>query len=467
MDNFENLNNNNESEINPNLFQTEEETAPVSNAVSVMPQMFQEAENKVIMAEQFSQQTEFINSQRTETPRRKGRFASVAAAALAIAVIGGAAGFGGAYFGNNIFTQDSQPSTVVQIPETKTASVNGEKDEEVYLVTDTLAKNNATKEMNAADLYAYVEDTVVAINLYQTGTRGREEVSGIAGSGVIFSTDGYVLTNHHVIVGTEKIGVIITDTAADGTVTSNEYMAEIVGMDEGTDLAVLKISRDGGFKAAAIGDSSSLRMGQEVCALGYPLGLAKSITNGIVSGLNREVESGGYELSSIQIDAAVNMGNSGGPLFDMYGNVVGIVNKKLVYDNLVENMGFAITIDEAKPIINDLLNYGKVASRPVLGITTSALNEYSAQMYGFDITSGLLVNSINRKAPVASSGLAVGDIIVKVNEKDVASVSDVQTQTKTLKAGDTIKVTVVRYNEFGEKQEVVLTVELADPQALE
>lgn len=399
--------------------------------------------------------------------KKKGRFKTAVAAVLSVALIGGASGFGGVYFGYNYFASESEKQ-IVQLPESNSNAVETTiKDDEVLLAADTLAKNTTNKEMTPSELFEKVKDTVVGIKLYENVMRGRQVVSegSLVGSGVIFTTDGYILTNYHVITDYEKIGVLVSDY--DDPTEIYEYEAEIVGTDEPTDLAILKITRSEPFKAAPIGDSSSLKVGQYVCPIGYPLGLEKSMTLGIVSGLNREVEAGGYELSSIQIDAAVNMGNSGGPLFDMYGNVVGIVNKKLVYDNLVENMGFAITIDEAKPVINDLLAYGEITSRPVIGINTYELNQYVAQMYGLNITEGLLVYGINSSAPVSKSGLAVGDVITKVNGVEVYSVTDVQTLTKNLKAGDTIDATVVRYSEYGEKSEIIITIELTSKQSLE
>ena len=306
---------------------------------------------------------------------------------------------------------------------------------------ENTADINTTDEYTYQELFAEVNESIVIVNNYIADSSGGYTLYG-TGSGVIFTTDGYIITNHHVVQGCAKVSVIVSDSYSD----SEEIEAVLVGSDSATDLAVLKISRDKPFVAAALGNSDSLSVGQEVCAIGNPAGLNKTITNGIISGLNRYSSEGGYELSSIQTNAAINPGNSGGGLFDMYGNVVGIVNSKLVSTSsstTLENLGFAITINEAKPVISDLINYGYVTGRPALGITTIQVNEYTAQLYGLAAT-GLLVTDINEDAPVAKSGLRIGDVITAVNGTEVSSVAEVQAITKGMSAGDTITVTVSR-----------------------
>jgi serine protease Do len=292
----------------------------------------------------------------------------------------------------------------------------------------------------------------------------RIEDAGIVGSGVIFTEDGYILTNNHVIADAVDVLVVVGDP--DDPDESKTYPAEIVGADASTDLAVLKIDKGGDtLTAVPLGNSETLQPGQAIGVVGNPLGLAKTITQGIVSGINRMVGDGGYELHSIQIDAAVNPGNSGGPLFDMYGNVVGIVNQKLVYENVSEGLGFAISIDEAKPIISDLIENGEVTNRPVLGIMTRELNESFASALGLDVYKGLLINGVDRGAP-AYGVLAMGDVIVKVNGSEVGTVTDVQTLTLGMQAGDTITVTVVRQDQTGRSREVDLQVELTNSKSL-
>lgn len=448
--------NNEHNEFEFDSFTDLNEAAPPEQA---QPEAFVEAENFTEPEQESVKEPEHV--------RKTARFArlrGVIAAVLAIAIVGGGAGFGGAYYaGSRLLPNGNQQ--IVSADNVPQLALEPIAENVELAAKDTLvAANSSAKKLDATQLFEQVKDTVVGIKLYvnsQSRGRGTQTLidEGVVGSGVVFTTDGYILTNAHVISEADKIAVMVNDY--DDPSIVNEYEATVVGSDTPTDLAILKISRKDAFKAAPIGDSSTLKVGQVVCPIGNPLGMAKSMTQGIISGLNREADEGGYELSSIQIDAAVNPGNSGGPLFDMYGNVVGIVNKKYVYESMVENMGFAITIDEAKPIINDLLTYGEVTSRPVLGITTQQLNAYWATMLDLSIESGLLVTDVNPNAQ-AYSVLSKGDIITKVNGKDVASVTDVQTQTKGLKSGDTIKVTVVRFDNLGKGNEVEVTVELTN-----
>ncbi|GHV48552.1 serine protease Do-like HtrB [Clostridia bacterium] len=396
---------------------------------------------------------------RTKIPKRN-RFAQVVAAALAVVILGGASGFGGAY----LASRDNGPvvnySNTPRLPEYSAAQEIATP--ENGIVSEMLSASSG-KLMTAEQLYETVKDSVVLVNVYfnqpfRGGSSGASDTPAASGSGVVFTEDGYVLTCAHVISGSpSKISVVINDNEEE------EYTATVVGEDSATDLAVLKISTKTKLKAASIGSTKTLKVGQDVSVIGYPMTSTKSMTKGIISGLGRDVSSagqGGYALSSIQIDAAINMGNSGGPLFDMYGNVIGIVNLKFVYDNLVENMGFAINADEAKAIVNDLLANGTVTGRPAIGITTYQLTEFTADTMGNGISEGLLVSGIDDGAPVAKSGLAVGDIIIKAEGKPVSSVADVQTATKNMKPGDILTVTVVRFDQFGKKVEKDIKIEL-------
>ena len=379
---------------------------------------------------------------------------------IAAVAAGSLSGFGGSLIASRMggtrpaVTEDGTPgdnSPEQDDPEISTPTTTEYVKPEVEVNSDltsleNTADINTTDEYTYQELFAKVNESIVIVNNYiSSGTDGYTLYG--TGSGVIFTTDGYIITNHHVVQGSAKVSVVVSDGYSD----SEEIGAVLVGSDSATDLAILKIGRDQPFTAAALGNSDSLSVGQEVCAIGNPAGLNKTITNGIISGLNRYVSEGGYELSSIQTNAAINPGNSGGGLFDMYGNVVGIVNSKLVSTSsstTLENLGFAITINEAKPVISDLINYGYVTGRPALGITTVQVNEYTAQLYGLAAT-GLLVTDIREDAPVAKSGLRIGDVITAVNGTSVSSVADVQNITKGMSAGDTITVTVSRTSSNG------------------
>lgn len=447
------------------------------------------------------------NNQYNEQPRaKKGKIGTVIALVAAVAIIGSGAGFGGAYLASKsigiiggadgpttIITDDSDKHDNVSENDDKPSDDsdgmkdNGGADGDIAGALSAInnsAGSGAEKihpydvvatgvngEYTTTELYEAVNDTVVLVKVYTNAhyndyysyydyyfgysdpdeyekEEDKEPVYSGYGSGVVFTEDGYILTNAHVVDGAEKLIVEVNDYNKAGV--TYEYEATVVGSDESTDIAVIKISRDEPFVAAIIGDSNTLKVGQDVCAIGNPgvtgdVMFEHTMTKGIISGLNRVSLSEGYSLSLIQTDTAINSGNSGGGLFDMYGNVVGVVNSKIVTDTY-EGIGFALTINEAKPIMEDLLSYGYVKSRPVLGIITLELNEYRAELYGVRISKGLLVSEIRQDAEAAKSDLRVSDVITKINGVNVETVSDVQSIISKFKAGDTVTATVARAN---------------------
>ncbi len=452
-----------------------------------------------MQAQQMPQQTYQIPAQmqyqQPEPPRKKknGKFATAVAIIAAVTLIGGSAGFGGAYIatsiassGKNTVSDSAKPSASYNAESDQSGNESGNNGKDVSGAINALNQNDtgaaqktsakdvtatgANGAYTAEELYEAVNDTVVFVKIYQTtsssGYDYYDEYFGYgrgskkqdtepqyvgSGSGVVFTEDGYILTNNHVVESASKITVEVNDYN-DPNVT-HEYEATVIGRDSSTDIAVIKIERDEPFLAAKIGNSDMLKVGQSVAAIGNPgynqYLFKHTMTTGIVSGLGITcLADDGYSSTLIQTDASINYGNSGGGLFDMYGNVVGIVNQKIVIDSY-EGLGFAITINDVKPVIEDLLAYGYVKSRPMLGITTMPLNEYRAQLYGTKLSKGLLVTSISENAPVAQSGLKVADIITKINGTNVSSLAEVQTILSKLKVGDTITATVARENGSG------------------
>lgn len=394
-----------------------------------------------------------------EPPRKKKVNGGLIAGMLALAVaVGGISGFGGSYIADRLEskeystdagTTEAAPSesenggeSISTVPENTAPEIKRPESgisDDLSTLANT-ATMNTTEKYDCEKLYANVNESIVMVYNYASSGYGDDGyVKNGIGSGVIFTTDGYIVTNHHVVKGAAKITVVVSDKANDyGDV---EMEAALMGTDSTTDIAVLKIERGEPFVASAIGNSDNLNVGQEVCVIGNPSGLFKSLSNGIISGLNRFSNDEGYELSSIQTNAAINPGNSGGGLFDMYGNLVGIVNSKFVATSggtSIENLGFAITINEAKPIIRDLINYGFITGRPMIGISTQEVSQYSTG------SAGLLVAEIDPDAPVSESDLRVGDIITAVNGESVTNVSDVQRITKGMKGGDKVTLTVSR-----------------------
>ncbi len=416
-----------------------------------------------------------------KAPKKKGgsKGALVAGIVALALVVGGGAGFAGTVLGNNIGVLDgltltssesssngantdgssstdstaSAPSTTLNTSNTATAAPLDESK-----INDS---TNSTL-LNAEELYEKVKDTVVLVYNYQRQTGYAEPVKYGSGSGVVFTSDGYVITNAHVVEGADKMTVVAPDYK--NSDSTKEYEATVIGSDTYSDLAVLKISRDDPFEYATLGDSDTVRVGQDICVLGNPKQLLNSLTKGIVSGLGRaSASNSAYGTSTIQIDAAINSGNSGGGLFDMYGNVIGIVDYKLVSNSQasIDNIGFAITINEAKPVINDLMTKGYVTSRPGLGINGEEISEYSAYMQGLE-SGGVYVTYISEDMPVAKSGLQVGDIISQVNGTAVSSVTDIQNIIAELKIGDTVELTVYRAGATGRYTTKKISVELAE-----
>ena len=234
----------------------------------------------------------------------------------------------------------------------------------------------------------------------------------------------------------------------------------MLGSDTDTDLAVLKIDAKG-LQAAVLGNSDELHLGDDVVVIGNPMGLETSVSKGIVSGLNRQLSSGDWSLPSIQTDAPINSGNSGGAMFNMYGEVVGVVNEKLVND-YAESLGFAITINEAKSVIDDLISLGYVTGRPILGVTCLQVSDYVAAVRG--MTPGLYISEIDQDLPVAKSDLQIGDTVTKVEGVAVTSVSEVSEilADNDKRPGDTVKVTVVRSDALGRDREVEIDIVLAE-----
>lgn len=265
------------------------------------------------------------------------------------------------------------------------------------------------------------------------------------GTGIIMKSDGYIITNHHVIDGAQSVTVRLGD--------GKEYPADIVGSEAKTDIAVLKIAADG-LTAAEFGSSAELVTGDTAIVIGNPLGLsfAETMTMGIISSPEREIKLDQYMMSLIQIDAAINPGNSGGPLINSRGQVVGVVNAKIA-DQKVEGIGFAIPIDKALSIANDLIDYGYVAGRPMLGITVQSISEQQAYYYGYE--PGITVTEVTTGSPADVGGVKVGDKIVAFNGVEVKDSEELNFQKEKCSVGDTVTITVER---SGEKLELSITL---------
>ena len=280
---------------------------------------------------------------------------------------------------------------------------------------------------------------------YYYGYQQGSEIEQGSGSGVIISDDGYIVTNNHVIEGATEITVILN--------AGEEYSAKLIGKDSRTDLAVLKIEAEG-LAYAKLGVSSDLRVGETAIAIGNPLGqeFAGTTTQGIISGLNRSITIDNKTMNLIQTDAAINPGNSGGALCNDKGLVIGI-NTAKISSSQYEGLGFAIPIDDAKPIIEDLILNGYVTGRPVIGIAGRAVTEQDAQAYNLKV--GVYVSSMTADSPADMAGIKIGDIIYECEGVKIETVDDLNEIKNKHKVGDTLKMKIYRQ---GKTREVKLVL---------
>ncbi len=298
--------------------------------------------------------------------------------------------------------------------------------------------------------------SVVGINVVYTVSAfgGRTAQGEAEGSGIIISEDGYIVTNNHVISAESSSLYYTIEGAKEITVKlyndDNEYKATVVGTDEYTDIAVLKIDKTG-LTPATLGNSDNLKVGETVFAIGNPVGMEYSVTSGIVSAKDREVEVDGTTYTAIQTDAAINSGNSGGALVNANGEVIGINTLKLSGTG-IEGIGFAIPISSATDIINQLIQ-NKTVKRPYIGIEGSAIDSYSAKRY--NLPEGIYVESIEKDSPADKAGLKEKDIITKIEGTEVKTVDELNKIKNKHSIGDKVVLTVYRN---GKDQEINLTL---------
>ena len=388
-----------------------------------------------------------VQPQDAQPPKKKKKFngkrvARSAVALVLAAAMGFAGGFVGAKFGGSgkvVIQQVAPPSTA------DSASASDSS------ITAASSSGSSLTTEQVADL---VSPSVVVITTEQVvysqwSWYGQNQVESGAGSGVIISSDGYILTCAHVVDGASTITVTIGD---------KDYTATLVGEDTTSDIAVIKIDADG-LTPATVGNSDSLKVGQSVMAVGNPLGeLGGTVTGGMISALNRSVTIQGSSsvntMSLIQMDASVSPGNSGGGLFNMNGELVGIVNAKSSSSD-AEGLGFAIPINDAIKVAQELLENGYVTGRPYLGITYLAVTDApTAAQLGVN-AYGVYVVEVVKGGPAEKAGLQAGDRIVSVDGTEIASKDDLGTLMQKHAAGDTLSITIAR---DGQMQTVNVTL---------
>lgn len=343
-------------------------------------------------------------------------------------------------------------SVSTQKPQEETTAVSTSKGSSILATSaNTNNLSSSSSDLSIRDIAQLNCDSVVEITISQTNTSsifGSYTTTG-SGSGVIISTDGYILTNNHVISSAKEIEVRLHD----GT----EYKATVVGSDSHTDIGIIKIDAKN-LKAVSIGDSSALEVGETAVVIGNPLGqLGGTVTNGIISALEREITLDGKKMNLIQTNAAINPGNSGGGLFNSKGELVGIVVAKSSGLE-IEGLGFAIPINDVKDVIRDILDLGYVSGRPFLGVALTNSKQTQGQnnsifgfIYGQNYTStsyGAYVTSVVEGSAADKAGIKVDDQIISINNEMISSASDVTSTIANFEVGDTVKIGIVRDNKM-------------------
>lgn len=366
--------------------------------------------------------------------QRKSRItATCTVIALCGVLLSGLAGYGG----YKLAASQNTSSTTVINSDTYTPTVT------------STSSSNTVEVLDVSDVVSSLRPSVVEIKTeivsssYYPFYGEQSSIAEGAGSGVIISEDGYIVTNNHVIEDASSIEV----TTYDG----QTFDATLVGTDEQTDIAVLKADVTG-LIPASFGDSDALEVGEAVIAIGNPLGsLGGTVTTGIVSAVAREITINDETMTLIQTDAAINSGNSGGGLFDINGSLIGIVNAKSSGTG-IEGLGFAIPISDVTAVIQDLIDNGKVTSRPVLGVSLQNVSgSYSEQT-----PDGVYIVQIVDGGSAANAGLEYGDRIVSMDGTEVSTASEVKQILRQHAIGDTITITIQRN---GQTQDVSVTLQ--------
>lgn len=369
----------------------------------------------------------------------------VIALAACCSIIGGGLGAGGTFLGMKHFSDSGAAESVS----------NTAFDSSAVLTNTANVKSDSL--MTAAEVYEKnVNSTVGITTSITTNYFGYQTSEAASGSGFIISDDGYILTNHHVIEGADSITV----TAYDGT----KYKAELVGSYAANDIAVLKIDAKN-LVPVSLGSSDNLKVGDNVVAIGNPLGeLTFSLTSGVVSALDREITTNNGTMNLIQTDCAINSGNSGGALFNMYGEVIGITNAKYSSSSSgeasIDNIGFAIPVDQIKNMVSSIIEKGYI-SKPFIGVSVA---DVSSEMISYGIPEGAVVKEVTDDSPARKAGLEINDIITKANDTEITNSSNLVSYVRGLEKGKTLNLTVYR---SGETKEIKLTVEETQISALE
>ena len=382
-------------------------------------------------------------------PKKENRWARRAGAAVALVAVCAGAGFGGGYLGGVAARGASSPVVYEQPKEgdsTTTGSVGN----------DTGSTNGLSADaLSISQIASIVSPSVVEVTTETISTNPffPQYVQDGAGSGVIISEDGYIITNAHVISGASQIKVRTSD--------KTEYEAELIGSDSKSDIAVLKIEATG-LTPAVVGNSDNLVVGEFTLAVGNPMGtLGGTVTNGIISALNRDITVQGQTMNLLQTNAAVSPGNSGGGLFNEKGELIGIVNAKSAEEG-AEGLGFAIPVNTAMEVAQSLIDNGYVTGRPALGIQVLAVSDWQMMVqYGVS-QPGVYIIDVTEGSCADKAGLKAGDLFVSIDGNSVTGTVDVTSALDSHAVGDTLEIQVARE---GKVVQVSVVLEEQSPQA--
>ena len=364
---------------------------------------------------------------RDAAPKKKNGWLRITAIALALVLLAGLGGFGGA----KLAGAGSGETAVLQQSDRRAVDVS-------------VKTVDGKTVMTPAEVYASTVNSTVSINCSSQSTNifGQTTQSASSGSGFIITSDGYIVTNYHVINGASSVKVTLYN--------GDTYDATVIGGDSDYDVAVLKINATG-LSKVTLGKSDTVNVGDSVLAIGNPLGeLTFSMSGGYVSSCNRAINVDGTPFNMIQVDCSINPGTSGGPLMNLYGEVVGIVSAKYsTYSSTtVEGLGFAIPIDDVQAIITDIMENGAVTDKAYLAITGGTMTEQLAAQFSIDIDKGVFVYSAVKGGAGDKAGLRLGDVITKLDNHDITSMTDLTKVKKNYRAGDTATLTVYRQGEY-------------------
>ena len=392
-----------------------------------------------------------------EEPKKKRRtWLKITALLLALAIVAslGRALLRSAINGlaaHNASGDSAQPAADASGAASAPESAGEPYQRELTPLPETLPTYDSGKTLTAQEVYGINVDAVCGIATeVTTNVFGQTASTAVVGSGFVLTEDGYVVTNNHVVEGTDNVSVKLHD--------GSTYPAEVVGGDSLSDVALLKIEAEG-LSHVAVGDSDAIAVGEGCIAIGNPLGeLTFTMTGGYVSALPREINISGKPISMFQTDAAINAGNSGGPLFDMAGNVIGITSAKISgitgSGASIEGVGFAIPINEALRVVYDLQEYGYVRGRAFLGVTVKELDAATADTYGLPV--GPIVQSVVADSCADKAGIAVKDIILAFNGRNVKTYTQLMSALNKCSAGDEVTLRIYR---AGAELDVTLTLD--------